>query len=161
MNILNKSLHRRNISILKRTLPLFTSGMKYALNGLKTFSSKVTLTRNGLLRENESQIFYIKKNSFSSSKRIIIYNLELPRHITLTMPNLSPTMAQVFLVLNQGNIVSWNKKEGDAIKSGDVLASIETDKAQVDFEVNEDGFVAKLLFSAGSKDVKIGTVKIF
>ena len=57
----------------------------------------------------------------------------------------------------QGNIKSWNKKVGDSIEPGDVLASIETDKAVVDFEMQEEGFVAKLLFDEGAKDVPLGT----
>lgn len=52
----------------------------------------------------------------------------LPEHIVMEMPNLSPTM-------EKGNIRSWNKKVGDTIAPGDVLASIETDKAVVDFEM--------------------------
>ena len=67
------------------------------------------------------------------------------------MPSLSPTMTH-------GNIVQWNKKEGDEIKSGEVIASVETDKATVDFEVNEDGYLAKILYPAGSKDINLGTV---
>ena len=50
------------------------------------------------------------------------------------------------------------KKEGDFVKPGDLLASIETDKATVDFEMQEEGYVAKLLYPEGSKDVKLGTV---
>lgn len=50
------------------------------------------------------------------------------------------------------------KKEGDAIKVGDVLASIETDKATVDYEMQDEGFVAKLLYPEGAKDVKLGEV---
>ena len=50
------------------------------------------------------------------------------------------------------------KKEGDPIKPGDLLASIETDKATVDFEMQEEGFIAKLLYPAGTKDVSIGTI---
>jgi len=50
------------------------------------------------------------------------------------------------------------KKEGDAIKPGDILAQIETDKATVDFEMQEEGFIAKLLYPEGSKDVKLGAV---
>lgn len=50
------------------------------------------------------------------------------------------------------------KKEGDAIKPGDLLASIETDKATVDFEMQEEGYIAKLLYPEGAKDVKLGTV---
>lgn len=50
------------------------------------------------------------------------------------------------------------KKEGDSIKPGDILAQIETDKATVDFEMQEEGFIAKLLYPEGSKDVKLGEV---
>lgn len=44
------------------------------------------------------------------------------------------------------------------IKPGDVIASVETDKAVVDFEVNEEGYLAKILCPAGSKDINLGTV---
>lgn len=74
---------------------------------------------------------------------------DLPNHIKLEMPNLSPTM-------EKGNIAKWLKKEGDSIKPGDILAQIETDKATVDFEMQEEGFIAKLLYPEGSKDVKLG-----
>lgn len=67
------------------------------------------------------------------------------------MPNLSPTM-------EKGNIAKWMKKEGDSIKPGDILAQIETDKATVDFEMQEEGYIAKLLFPEGAKDVKLGEV---
>jgi pyruvate dehydrogenase E2 component (dihydrolipoamide acetyltransferase) len=50
------------------------------------------------------------------------------------------------------------KKEGDSIKPGDILAQIETDKATVDFEMQEEGYIAKLLYPEGSKDVKLGQV---
>ena len=63
----------------------------------------------------------------------------------------------MFVFFAQGNIKSWNKKVGDSIEPGDVLASIETDKAVVDFEMQEEGFVAKLLFDEGAKDVPLGT----
>ena len=48
------------------------------------------------------------------------------------------------------------KKEGDAVKPGEILAQIETDKATVDFEMQEEGYVAKLLYPEGEKDVKLG-----
>lgn len=73
----------------------------------------------------------------------------LPDHIVMEMPNLSPTM-------EKGNIKQWHKKVGDEIQPGDALASIETDKAVVDFEMQEEGFVAKLLFDEGAKDVPLG-----
>ncbi|KAI8008846.1 hypothetical protein LOK49_LG07G01413 [Camellia lanceoleosa] len=74
---------------------------------------------------------------------------ELPPHIILEMPALSPTMSQ-------GNIAKWMKKEGDKVGVGDVLCEIETDKATVEFESLEEGFLAKILVPEGSKDVAVG-----
>lgn len=50
------------------------------------------------------------------------------------------------------------KQPGDRIKPGDILAQIETDKATVDFEMQEEGYIAKLLYPEGAKDVKLGEV---
>ena len=75
---------------------------------------------------------------------------KLPDHVILEMPNLSPTM-------EKGNIKKWNKNVGDAVAPGDVLAAIETDKATVDFEMQEEGFIAAVLYPEGSKDVPLGT----
>ena len=57
--------------------------------------------------------------------------------------------------------MEWFKKEGDKISSGDVLASVETDKAAVDFETNDEGELAKIIYPKGSSDISLGTVKIF
>jgi len=65
------------------------------------------------------------------------------------MPDLSPTMTA-------GNIGQWQKKPGDAIVPGDVLVEIETDKAQMDFEFQEEGVLAKILKESGEKDVAVG-----
>ncbi|BFZ56454.1 pyruvate dehydrogenase complex dihydrolipoamide acetyltransferase component (E2) [Savitreella phatthalungensis] len=73
-----------------------------------------------------------------------------PEHQVILMPALSPTMTQ-------GNIGAWQKSAGDSIAPGDVLVEIETDKAQMDFEFQEEGFIAKTLLEAGSKDVQVGT----
>jgi pyruvate dehydrogenase E2 component (dihydrolipoamide acetyltransferase) len=67
------------------------------------------------------------------------------------MPALSPTMTS-------GNIGTWQKKAGDSIAPGDVLVEIETDKAQMDFEFQEDGTLAKILRDSGEKDVAVGSV---
>jgi pyruvate dehydrogenase E2 component (dihydrolipoamide acetyltransferase) len=67
------------------------------------------------------------------------------------MPALSPTMTE-------GKIVSWNKKEGDKINSGDVLASVETDKAAVDFETNDEGYLAKIIVPTGTGNISLGSV---
>ncbi|KAL5139324.1 Dihydrolipoyllysine-residue acetyltransferase component 1 of pyruvate dehydrogenase complex, mitochondrial [Glycine soja] len=70
-------------------------------------------------------------------------------HEVLGMPALSPTMTQ-------GNIAKWRKKEGEKIEVGDVLCEIETDKATLEFESLEEGFLAKILVPEGSKDVPVG-----
>lgn len=74
---------------------------------------------------------------------------ESPTHIVIGMPALSPTM-------NQGNIAKWRKKEGDKIEVGDVICEIETDKATLEFESLEEGYLAKILAPEGSKDVLVG-----
>lgn len=58
----------------------------------------------------------------------------------INMPSLSPTMTE-------GNIVKWLKKEGDKISAGDVLCEIQTDKAVMAFETEEEGVLAKILVS--------------
>jgi len=58
--------------------------------------------------------------------------------------------------MTAGGIGAWNKKVGDEIQPGDVLVEIETDKAQMDFECQEEGFLAKVLVDTGAKDVPVG-----
>ncbi|VDM29188.1 unnamed protein product [Toxocara canis] len=58
--------------------------------------------------------------------------------------------------MEKGNIVSWQKKEGDELAEGDVLCEIETDKATMGFETPEEGFLAKILIPEGTKEVPIG-----
>jgi len=74
-----------------------------------------------------------------------------PPHTVISMPALSPTM-------QAGNIGAWQKKPGDTLAPGDVLVEIETDKAQMDFEFQEEGTFAKILKDTGEKDVPVGTV---
>lgn len=73
----------------------------------------------------------------------------LPYHIVVGMPALSPTM-------DAGTISSWNVAEGDSFAAGDSVAEIETDKATIDFEAQDDGVVAKLLVEAGSGEIGVG-----
>ena len=68
---------------------------------------------------------------------------DLPYHIKLAMPSLSPTM-------ETGNLAKWNMKVGDKVSPGDILAEVETDKATVDFEMQDEGYVAKLLVPEGA-----------
>jgi pyruvate dehydrogenase E2 component (dihydrolipoamide acetyltransferase) len=74
----------------------------------------------------------------------------LPYHLVVGMPALSPTM-------EAGTISAWNVKEGDTFIAGDSLADIETDKASIAFEAQDDGVVAKILVEAGSGEIKVGT----
>ena len=71
--------------------------------------------------------------------------------IDILMPALSPTM-------EKGTLSKWLKKEGDAIKSGDVLAEIETDKATMEVEAVDEGVLAKIVVPEGSADVPVNQV---
>ncbi|GAB2276846.1 Pyruvate dehydrogenase complex component E2 1 [Dionaea muscipula] len=87
-----------------------------------------------------------------TSQEIVLTSIstsELPPHVVLAMPALSPTM-------NQGNIATWRKKEGEKIQVGDIMCEIETDKATLEYESLEEGFLAKILAPEGSKDIAVG-----
>ncbi len=71
--------------------------------------------------------------------------------IDILMPALSPTM-------EKGNLAKWLKNEGDRIKSGDILAEIETDKATMEVEAVDEGILAKILVPAGAQDVPVNQV---
>ena len=68
--------------------------------------------------------------------------------INILMPALSPTM-------EKGNLAKWLKKEGDKVKSGDVIAEIETDKATMEVEAIDDGTLAKIVVPEGTADVPV------
>ncbi len=68
--------------------------------------------------------------------------------INILMPALSPTM-------EKGNLARWLKKEGDAVKAGDILAEIETDKATMEYEAIDEGVIAKILVPEGTADVAV------
>ena len=71
--------------------------------------------------------------------------------IQVLMPALSPTM-------EKGNLAKWLKKEGETIKSGDVIAEIETDKATMEVEAVDEGTLAKILVPEGTQDVPVNDV---
>ncbi len=71
--------------------------------------------------------------------------------INILMPALSPTM-------EKGNLAKWLKKEGDAVKSGDVIAEIETDKATMEVEAVDDGTLAKIVVPEGTQDVAVNDI---
>ena len=69
----------------------------------------------------------------------------------IKMPALSPTMTS-------GTLAKWLVKEGDNVKSGDIIAEIETDKATMELESIDDGIVNKILFKEGEQNIEVGTV---
>jgi len=71
--------------------------------------------------------------------------------INILMPALSPTM-------EKGNLAKWLKKEGDKVRSGDVIAEIETDKATMEVEAVDEGTIAKILVPEGTQDVAVNDV---
>src|SRR5438309_2779171 len=70
--------------------------------------------------------------------------------IQVLMPALSPTM-------EKGNLAKWHKKEGDEVKSGEVIAEIETDKATMEVEAVDEGTLGKILVPEGTNDVAVNT----
>jgi pyruvate dehydrogenase E2 component (dihydrolipoamide acetyltransferase) len=82
---------------------------------------------------------------------VLINCVAFPGHQVITMPALSPTMTA-------GAIGPWHKQPGDKLSAGDVLVEIETDKAQMDFEFQDEGYLAKILLNSGEKDVAVGSV---
>ncbi|XP_072835403.2 dihydrolipoyllysine-residue acetyltransferase component of pyruvate dehydrogenase complex, mitochondrial [Pogona vitticeps] len=73
-----------------------------------------------------------------------------PPHMQIALPALSPTMTM-------GTVQRWEKKVGEKLSEGDLLAEIETDKATIGFEVQEEGYLAKILVPEGTRDVPLGT----
>lgn len=108
---------------------LFASRAAFALRTVSSRTSRIYLAA-----------------SFSTS----IANFgKFPPHTVIQMPALSPTMTQ-------GNIAAWSKSEGDELAPGEPIAEIETDKATMDFEFQEEGYLAKILLDAGASDVPVG-----
>src|SRR6476659_6450995 len=66
----------------------------------------------------------------------------------ILMPRLSPTM-------EEGKLAAWHVREGDAVRSGDVVAEVETDKATMEVEATEDGVIGKLLLAEGTEHVPV------
>ncbi|USU13369.1 pyruvate dehydrogenase complex dihydrolipoamide acetyltransferase [Sphingomonadaceae bacterium OTU29THOMA1] len=71
--------------------------------------------------------------------------------IEIKMPALSPTM-------EEGTLAKWLVKEGDTVKSGDIMAEIETDKATMEFEAVDEGVIARIVIAEGTDGVKVGAV---
>ncbi|KAL0270890.1 UNVERIFIED_CONTAM: hypothetical protein PYX00_008162 [Menopon gallinae] len=130
--------------------PLLKSALKKDVSGTK-FVRCLTF----VCRQNRKKLAYrngeLGATGFLASKNSPMYKFysSYPEHIKVTLPALSPTM-------EYGTIVSWEKKEGDKLNEGDLLAEIETDKATMGYETPTEGYLAKILVPAGTKNVPIG-----
>ena len=90
------------------------------------------------------------KSQSKPNKKPKVDAKSLPVHNILKMPALSPTM-------KAGKITEWQVKEGQQVNAGDILAVVETDKATVEFEMQEEGYVAKILVEANDNSIDVGT----
>ena len=124
---LSQSIRLRNSG---QTLSLSSRGKTYRVS----FNEDISSISNSGSISNPMTV-----RSFSSE----------PYHEIIGMPALSPTM-------EGGTIASWNVKEGDSFGAGDSIAEVETDKATMDFEAQDEGYVAKILVDAGGDEIKVG-----
>ena len=88
------------------------------------------------------------------AKEICYYNdknEELLMPVAILMPALSPTMTE-------GNVAKWLKKVGDKIKSGDIIAEVETDKATMEVEAIDDGVLAKIVHNDGAENISVNSL---
>src|SRR5215216_2111558 len=92
------------------------------------------------IRPSFTRTFTPNRKSYSQS----------PMPTPVLMPALSPTM-------EKGNLAKWLKKEGETVKSGDVIAEIETDKATMEVEAVDEGTLGKILVPEGTNDVAVNT----
>lgn len=138
---INKDVMNKNLSFQK-----FLPSSFSLINNFKTFSTLNKNVRSNIsVLNNESFFDFDKRNNKAFS---------YPRHKKLLLPSLSPSM-------ETGSIKEWLKKEGDAYLAGESIAAIETDKATVDYELNDDGFIAKILKPEGSTNIPIGEVSVY
>jgi pyruvate dehydrogenase E2 component (dihydrolipoamide acetyltransferase) len=117
------------------------------------FTTMTRLARPTAARQLTKQLVLSHRRTFVSPTAPLSLAAadELPYHVVIGMPALSPTM-------DSGALAEWHVVEGDSFIAGDALAKIDTDKASMDFEAQDDGYVAKILIPAGNgEDIPVGT----
>lgn len=115
---------------------------------------KSSLVESNVFVGDHGRFWSLSRNSrFSYAGQYQSYRFassaSLPSFKKIALPALSPTM-------ETGTLRSWSKQEGEKINEGDILAEIETDKATLGFESGDEGYLAKILIPAGTKDVPVG-----
>ncbi|KAJ0964269.1 hypothetical protein J5N97_029391 [Dioscorea zingiberensis] len=122
---------------------------KASSEGISKSFSRTTL--NGSIPTCRVGVSHTFSSLQTSLRRVFSTNSELPPHQEIGMPSLSPTMTE-------GNIARWLKKEGDKVSPGEVLCEVETDKATVEMECMEEGYLAKIIHGDGAKEIKVGEI---
>ncbi|PUZ73651.1 hypothetical protein GQ55_1G004400 [Panicum hallii var. hallii] len=126
-----------------KELETFSVGVNRSYTWTRASNSRIPSAVSGL------------NGSFScgqvASARPFSSGADLPPHQEIGMPSLSPTMTE-------GNIAKWLKKEGDKVSPGEVLCEVETDKATVEMECMEEGYLAKIIHGDGAKEIKVGEI---
>ncbi|ORX90789.1 pyruvate dehydrogenase [Basidiobolus meristosporus CBS 931.73] len=141
----------RRVPVLLRACP--RSGLNVA-RVVPAIHATKTVLKSARYLSTVTQTTHILRSAVPTSVRSVLaraYSSDaFPPHTKINMPALSPTMTA-------GNIGTWRKQIGDEIVPGDVLVEIETDKAQMDFECQDEGYLAKIFIESGAKDVSINT----
>ena len=140
-----------NSAIRLRSIP--TRSLRQRYSALSTLSGRIGGSRNleGVVSTRHLNFVRIHcpGNRRSIHSTVALWK-EYPDHELLAMPALSPTM-------ESGTIAEWALKEGDSFSAGSVLCSVETDKATMDFECQDDGILAKILREGpNAVDISIG-----
>nr|AAM97076.1 dihydrolipoamide S-acetyltransferase, putative [Arabidopsis thaliana] len=176
--IINHSKKLKDVSTLLRrenaaTIRYYSNTNRAPLNREDTFNSRLgypplerisicststlpvsiifSTTRSNLSSAMGRPIFGKEFSCLMQSARGFSSGSDLPPHQEIGMPSLSPTMTE-------GNIARWLKKEGDKVAPGEVLCEVETDKATVEMECMEEGYLAKIVKAEGSKEIQVGEV---
>lgn len=114
----------------------------------KTVSSSSPLLRLSTRYSTRFSRNILSNTSLTQSNFRFYASTKFPEHVVINMPALSPTMTE-------GNLVKWHKKVGDKLSPGESIAEVETDKAAMDFEFQEDGYLAKILIPDGTENIPV------
>jgi len=118
------------------------------LSSVRCAPPALAATLRNYNNNNNTRSFGSSSSVSAPFRRTHLVSSDLPYHIVVGMPALSPTM-------EAGGLAEWFVAEGDSFIAGQSLAKIETDKASMDFEAQDDGCVAKLLVQDGTDDIPV------
>ena len=131
----------------QRVLPIIHQQYNHNIRSIQTLTnhSKTISPFTSSYHRNNNQIIGAHQSLFYSNQR----SFSLPDHEIIGLPALSPSV-------EQSKIVAWKKKEGDLVEADEAIASVQTDKAELDWQVTDDVYLAKILLQPGD-EVPVGT----